>query len=243
KYLSSQIRKCKVKIRLNSAFDASMLNQLKPEVVIVATGADRFDPQIPGRDKKNVASAIDVLKGTATVGNRVIVVGDGYGAEGKMGCEVAEFLAEKGHEVVLVEETADIGSNLDAHTRQHLLYRFGLLWKQGMAKQIKPHSQDELTEMLEKAHLLKSFPQREINLFTEAKVEEIYEKGVVINQKGVRKQLEADNVVLAIGLKPNDRLVQELKGRVSELYAIGDCVEPRTILNAIHEAAFVGRQI
>ncbi len=55
--------------------------------------------------------------------------------------------------------------------------------------------------------------------------------------------LRADNVVLAVGARSENRLVAELKGIVPEIYAVGDCVEPRDAMEAVREAAEVGRQI
>jgi mycofactocin system FadH/OYE family oxidoreductase 2 len=52
-----------------------------------------------------------------------------------------------------------------------------------------------------------------------------------------------DSIVLAMGNRVEDRLYFELKGRVKELYRIGDCVAPRKIDMAILEGAKVGRQI
>lgn len=55
--------------------------------------------------------------------------------------------------------------------------------------------------------------------------------------------LEADTVVLAVGMRPENRLVEELKGIVPEVYKIGDCVEARDALYAIREGTEVARQI
>ena len=50
-----------------------------------------------------------------------------------------------------------------------------------------------------------------------------------------------DHVVLAYYHKANDELYFSLKGRVSELYRIGDCVAPRMIGDAIRDGERVGR--
>ena len=50
-------------------------------------------------------------------------------------------------------------------------------------------------------------------------------------------------MVLAVGVKPDNHLEEELKGAVPEMYAIGDCVEPRDALDAISEGAEIGRKI
>ena len=56
----------------------------------------------------------------------------------------------------------------------------------------------------------------------------------MVNQK--EEVLEADTVVLAVGSKPNKKLLEELEGKFFEVYAVGDCIEPRRCLEAIHEA-------
>ena len=55
--------------------------------------------------------------------------------------------------------------------------------------------------------------------------------------------LIADTVVLAVGLKPNNGLWETLSGEVREIYAIGDCVKPRRVLNAIWEGFRTARLI
>lgn len=52
-----------------------------------------------------------------------------------------------------------------------------------------------------------------------------------------------DTVVLMSGEKPEDGLYHALKGRVPELYAVGDCVAPRKAGDAIREGHLVGRSI
>jgi thioredoxin reductase len=54
---------------------------------------------------------------------------------------------------------------------------------------------------------------------------------------------EADTVVNAMGYVPERNSRKTLKSQVPELYLIGDCVKPRNILHAVHEAAYVARQI
>jgi hypothetical protein len=50
-----------------------------------------------------------------------------------------------------------------------------------------------------------------------------------------------DTVVLAAGNRVEDNLYFALKGKVKELYRIGDCVAPRKIDMAIVEGNRVGR--
>jgi len=96
-----------------------------------------------------------------------------------------------------------------------------------------------------RAHLMQViWPRLGIKVVRSTEIKEITDKGVVTMDREWRtNELEADSVVLARGYVPNRRLYEALKGQVPELYAIGDCVKARNIRAAVHEGAYVGRQI
>ncbi|NOD76300.1 MULTISPECIES: NADPH-dependent 2,4-dienoyl-CoA reductase [unclassified Ruegeria] len=79
-----------VKVELNREVSADDLTGF--DEVIIATGVTPRDPQIPGQDRENVLSYIDVLRGKAEVGESVAVIG-----AGGIGFDVSEFLLEDGH--------------------------------------------------------------------------------------------------------------------------------------------------
>jgi hypothetical protein len=54
------------------------------------------------------------------------------------------------------------------------------------------------------------------------------------------KLFEPGRIVIAVGTVSENRLYQELKGLVPELHIIGDSLEPRNSLAAIHEGFKVG---
>jgi thioredoxin reductase len=60
---------------------------------------------------------------------------------------------------------------------------------------------------------------------------------------GEVRTVEADSVVFAWYHKANNSLYRSLKGRVRELYAVGDCVAPRKAIDAIREGFLVGRAL
>lgn len=62
--------------------------------VVIATGVAPRDPEIPGQDRDNVLSYIDVLRGKAPVGKSVAVIG-----AGGIGFDVSEFLLDDGHSI------------------------------------------------------------------------------------------------------------------------------------------------
>ena len=74
--------------------------------------------------------------------------------------------------------------------------------------------------------------------------ESITEEGVnIFDHDGGSKSIKADSIIIAAGFVPNDELFKSLKNEVKECHAIGDCVQPRNILEAIGEAAEIGRKI
>jgi N,N-dimethylglycine/sarcosine dehydrogenase len=61
---------------------------------------------------------------------------------------------------------------------------------------------------------------------------------------GAARRIEGvDTVVLAAGSRSTDSLYRALKGQVAELYAVGDCVAPRGVHQAILDATRVARAI
>ncbi len=66
---------------------------------------------------------------------------------------------------------------------------------------------------------------------------------VMIDGEGKRQTVEADTIVLAAGAIADDRMARAIEGKVSEIHLAGDCVQPRRILDAIHEGARLGREI
>jgi 2,4-dienoyl-CoA reductase-like NADH-dependent reductase (Old Yellow Enzyme family)/thioredoxin reductase len=64
----------------------------------------------------------------------------------------------------------------------------------------------------------------------------IGKKQVTVRGEKGEYEIPTETIVLALGAKPQNGLFQKLQGKVSELYAIGDCVSPRKMIDAIYEA-------
>jgi pyruvate/2-oxoglutarate dehydrogenase complex dihydrolipoamide dehydrogenase (E3) component len=86
--------------------------------VVVATGSVPVVPEIPGVKGKNVVSALDVLSGKATVGDRVVVLGGEL-----VGCEVADYLADKGKKVTITRRGPEMAVKISPLERESLLER------------------------------------------------------------------------------------------------------------------------
>ncbi|MFH1626437.1 MAG: FAD-dependent oxidoreductase, partial [Pseudomonadota bacterium] len=79
--------------------------------------------------------------------------------------------------------------------------------------------------------------EKGVQFFSYSPVVEINEKGVYIVFDERLVFLKADTVVMAVGVKSENQLVEALKGVVPEVHALGDCVRPRDLMDAIREAA------
>ncbi len=87
-------------------------------------------------------------------------------------------------------------------------------------------------------------PQAGVRLRLRRKVTEINSGNVhIIDKEGAEEILPADTVILTCGRVPNEFLKEALLGKVPELIALGDCLRPRSIGAAIHEASYWARQI
>jgi 2,4-dienoyl-CoA reductase-like NADH-dependent reductase (Old Yellow Enzyme family)/thioredoxin reductase len=81
-------------------------------------------------------------------------------------------------------------------------------------------------------------------LLTQMKAEAISDGCLVIADKcGQKQTVEADTIVLACGVLPNTALFQELRKKNVEIHLAGDCVKPRTILEAVDDGARVAMEI
>lgn len=83
-----------------------------------------------------------------------------------------------------------------------------------------------------------------IKVIPNTEITEITDNGVItLDRQWKKGRIEANTVVLARGYSARKGLLEALRGQVPELYAIGDCVKPRQIRDAVHEAAYIARQI
>ncbi|MGI6133490.1 MAG: FAD-dependent oxidoreductase [Christensenellales bacterium] len=105
-YYEKMCRKYGVKILTQTEADENAILGLKPDAVILATGAVPCGCQIPFKDIA-VVQALDVLKGNVQLGNNVLVIGGG-----QVGVETAEHIASMNRWVTIAEMEDDIGKKM-----------------------------------------------------------------------------------------------------------------------------------
>ena len=205
-YLARRLQWAKVKVTLNKEVDAHFVQQIKPDVVVLATGASQKLIDISGVHGKNVVMASDVLTGKVNVGQEVVVIGGRL-----VGLETAIHLAKQGKKVSVV-------------SRGKIARDIGRLLKLTLKEELVKHG---------------------VYMYPDSLPESITERGLNIINEGEIMFLKANHIVIAVGSKSEDRLARELSELMPELEIrqIGDCVEPRDALAAIHEGFKAGNEV
>ena len=190
------------------------------DVLIVATGARWETPKITGNTSKTVCNHVDVLLGKAKLSEGKVVVGingPSWSASSRDAAEVAEIIAKKGVDVTIVGDLPFPGPALGEINFFNSQLLLGSLNELGV----------------------KNIPNASIACLLEDGVE-------VISKDGVRQVIEADNIVLAWGVKANNEIADEVTADVpdgKEVYVIGDCAKPRNAYYAIFDGLRVAHKI
>lgn len=84
--------------------------------------------------------------------------------------------------------------------------------------------------------LLDFLAEEGVELRTGTRVAAVSETGVtVVNSSGAEVELRADTVVSALGMTPRAALADSFAGTAPLVVAVGDCVKPRLIIDAVRE--------
>jgi len=118
--------------------------------------------------------------------------------------ETAEFIANQGNSVYLVEMLSEIGTG------------GGLINKMDLMQHLFVANVESLTN-----HKLNSIGEKSIKLQNLKENKEI--------------ELEVDKVVMALGVRSDNKLYAEIKDNFNKVYLIGDAAAPRTIAHAVKE--------
>jgi 2,4-dienoyl-CoA reductase (NADPH2) len=229
RYLKRQVNKLGVTIKRGKEITPQTVEDINPDVLIIAVGGKHNIPDIPGINRSNVLTGMELhrrlkffLKFSGpellrtlsaiwlpSIGKNVVIMG------GRLhGCQTAEFLVKRGRKVTIVDTgtKAEIGEGLiEVFLRPYLLY-----W----------------------------LADKGVEIITQAKYKEINQKGlVIVTKEGKLRTIKANTIVTALPLEPNTEFVNSMQGKAKEVYAIGDAKEPRLIIDAMTDGARIAREI
>jgi 2,4-dienoyl-CoA reductase (NADPH2) len=214
-YLKDQITKNGVDIRMGKELTSSIVDRIKPDVVIVATGGIPATPEIPGINNHIVMNVSDLhrrlkslmkfigpntlrwlTKFWMPIGKNVVIIGGDI-----QGCELAEFLVKRGRKVTIVDSADELGEGMIRHLKLQLFW-----W----------------------------FREKGVIMMPGVKPVAITNKGLTVFMKeGYKSTIAADSIIPVVPMKLDIEMMKSLQGKVGELYAVGDCNNPRLIVDAI----------
>ncbi len=224
-YLEKQIKKLNVKVRCRTEVNTKLVERIKPDAVIIASGGTLSAPEIQGINNRIVVSNVALhrlfrrvpgfispgvlrwlTKYYLPFGKRIVIIG------GQMqGCELAEFLVKRGRNATVLEESGERGTGIHEMNRPRLLR-----W----------------------------LTNKGATMLAGIKYEKITDEGIVVlTKEGERKEIKADRILIATPPVPNNTLFEALKGKMKELYQVGDSGKPQGIVDAIADGAQVGREV
>jgi 2-enoate reductase len=132
---------------------------------------------------------------------------------GLVGCEIALWLARQGKQVMIMEMLPELMSGSLPVPQMNRVMLLDLLDFNG------------------------------VEVFTGIQIKEISSDGFIISGEHRNSEIRAGTIVLAAGLKSEDKLYKSLIGKVPQIYNIGDSQQPRNIMGAIWDGYEVGRAI
>jgi len=206
RWRQTQIKKLGVNIVLGKEVTPEVVEQLRPDAVVLATGST----PLRGWEQENVVTPDQILKDEVQVGQKVLIQDEMFDIKAP---GLALLLAAQGKEVEILTSVFVLGMNINAVTLIPVLM--------GLA-------QAGTKVML--STMIKEISGRTITVFNVFTQEESKIEGV-------------DTVVVIMGRGANDKLYQQLKGKVKELYRIGDCVAQRPVDRAIYDGNLIGREL
>jgi 2,4-dienoyl-CoA reductase-like NADH-dependent reductase (Old Yellow Enzyme family)/thioredoxin reductase len=120
RYFIHELSRLKVAVRLNTPMSQDLLASLSPDEVVLASGSLPDMPIVRGlfTTQMDLCTVIDLLEGEATPGEKVIVLGGG-----QAGLVTADYLAEMGSEVVVLNRKRHYAEEMSSNDRFYLRER------------------------------------------------------------------------------------------------------------------------
>jgi dihydrolipoamide dehydrogenase len=173
--------------------------------IIIATGATNTEVKIPGIEKINVLTNINVNK-LRSVPKNIVMIGGGY-----ISLEFATFFSDLGSKVTVIEKMPEVLGSVDSDVREVLLEQFQ---KQGI----------QISTQADILKVTKSGQKKSVDLMIAGKsrkiiCDEIFTAiGRVPNTNG----LKLEKAGISLGQRGNIEVDDELRTTNKDVLAIGD---------------------
>jgi len=246
-YLEGQVRALPIDIQLETLVTPEYIKTLAPDEIVVATGAKRELPAIPGAEQSHVFSGDDL---------RNMMTGKGTGAKEKLSLTQRAIIGA-GALVGATEKAEQVRrmSKLWMPVGKRVVIVGGGLVGLELAEFLVERDR-EVTVVEESPQLGKEFPivrrfravhvARElgVHLLTSMTVSRIHKSEVECkNSNGETKRIPADSVIIAVGAVANHELADSLATIGIPVHIIGDADGISYIEGAMYGGATIARSI
>jgi 2,4-dienoyl-CoA reductase (NADPH2) len=216
-HMKAQCDKSGVEFKLDTPVNKELVEQEKPDSLVIATGAVPDVPDIPGADKPHVKSMFDVFTGKAELGKNVVILG-GSGAAISLMLFVIDKLerdGQKDHNLVMIDPAPRFGLDVNPS----YIWRYRLRLKKTGVQQLTYGKIKEI---------------RDDSIVADWR---LFDRKTKEKQEFNDQSIPADTVILA-QLVPNTELgYGSFKGDTA---MIGDCVWVRRGFDAIQDGFRLG---
>lgn len=227
KSLKNRMEISGVRIKSKTTLTSRMVEEERPDILAVASGARPIEIKVPGITQPHVVSAWDVLNEMVPdIGKQVVIVGGSA-----TGCETALLVASLG---VVDPETFTflLYHSAEGFDRiQKLLYSAG---RKITVIDILERMAGNVG-MSTRWSLIKNLRLMGVKLRPKTKLVEITKDAVIVDTELGKESIPADTVIIAVGSQSVDNLAREVKRGRTEVITIGDAKEPRKITDAVRE--------
>ncbi|WP_119155805.1 FAD-dependent oxidoreductase [Caldimonas tepidiphila] len=247
-YLVEQVKALPIDIRLSTPADAALVDTLRPDAIIVATGARRAAPEIPGAGQSHVWSGDEL---------RRLMTNDGADEIARAKLGLAERALFKAGGVLRVTDSTQALQGLSKLWmplgKRVVIVGGGLvglelaefLLARGREVTVLEPSDKPGRELaiVRRWRVLEAVEQHGV-LHRKAEVQEIGKREVVWQDaQGEQQRTPADSVVLALGAQPDDSGARRFAECGVPVIAVGDCAELGYIEGAMHGGHRAGRSV
>lgn len=216
-FLSSQMKKLKVDVKLSMEPSAADVDALGPDVVLLATGASMIMPEVTV-GIPHILSQLEALRKKNEIGQKVVIWGLGA-------AELAIGLSQEGRDVIIMGNGGE----------------------DELAKGYPPARRFWVLRRLTDINVVRQTPEsirlHNPKVLFNVKVEDVAPACVSVkDSEGNMEILSYDTLIVSGKRVPDDTKFKALQGRV-DVYRIGDCSEVGGITQAIQTANEIARRI
>jgi 2,4-dienoyl-CoA reductase (NADPH2) len=231
-WLNTQLEAQGVEVELETEMSADGIAAHAADVVLIAIGARRPLPELPGADSRNVWRVDDLLDACGNAhepGERLAVIGGGG-----VGLSLADYFSERGRQVCVLAEGPDLGSDMSPPRRWRTLAR---LRERGV-ELVRNARVASLEDGCVSCFFAPAHAKGSQALPASESAAPAAEAG-----DGRGHSFDVDTVLIAGGWQPDLSLTTQLAQRGIEAHTLGDCRAIGQIEGAIADAGAIARAL